>query len=65
VAPSDPGFCVRGRGREVVGWPHLISLIPWTVKCYILTLFEMLFWNFRDKAKTRWSVYSYTIWNDL
>jgi len=25
----------------------------WTVKWDILTLFEMLIWNFRDKSKTR------------
>jgi len=43
---------------EVVGWHHLLILIPWTVKWYIITLFKMLFWNFRIKSKTRWSVYS-------
>ena len=48
-----------------VGWLHLISLIQCTVKWYILTIFEMLFWNVRDKSKTRWSVYFYTIRNDL
>ena len=35
-------------GREVVGQPHMITLKTRTVKWYILTIIERIFWNFRD-----------------
>ena len=40
-------------GREEVSRPHLIHLKTWTVKWNLLTLFEMLIWNFIDKSRTR------------
>ena len=48
---TGAGLGFRVGGREIVGRPHLIILKTWTVRWYILTLFEMLFWNFRDKIE--------------
>ena len=40
-------------GREVAGKPHLIILKTRTVKWFIMTLFEMIFWNCRGNFKNR------------
>jgi len=36
-----------------VNQPHLIILKTLTVKLYILTLFEMIFWNYRDNFENK------------
>ena len=41
--------CVGGGG--VVYQQHLIILKTLSVKLYILTLFEMIFWNCRDNVE--------------
>ena len=49
---SGVGLGFRG-GVGVVGWLNLIILKTRTVKWYIPTLFEMMFWNCRDKFENK------------
>jgi len=56
---ADPESYVMGEWDSGLAPPDNVDTMDG------IMVLEMLFLKFRDKSKTRWSVYSYINWNDL